>query len=325
MSLQKFVTDVIEALGGVVIPVEYALCQAIVPEEYRELFQGRTELELAFDFEVAEENPQAEFVTFGSYLFEQIVALANTKAVSTLRFAEVDRLSLANPLEKIGRFLEGEPGKIRLLDERAVIGVWAVFRFKMHFVSEEKEEECREVWVDLTSGEVCEDMRRNRDAIAYRNEPLYTYPIASKVSVGTAFKEAYRHVRAEAEARAKERMRSAELSREIRRIEDYYADLANEMRKRSERKGLSEQKKEEYMSKLASIEREKQKQLREMENKYNVQTEIALDHGMLYFVPQLEYIVEISFRNAMKRAMLHYNPVLKQFSRASGEEEPVRV
>jgi hypothetical protein len=137
--------------------------------------------------------------------------------------------------------------------------------------------------------------------------------------------EAYRHVRAEAEARAKERMRSAELSREIRRIEDYYADLANEMRKRSERKGLSEQKKEEYMSKLASIEREKQKQLREMENKYNVQTEIALDHGMLYFVPQLEYIVEISFRNAMKRAMLHYNPVLKQFSRASGEEEPVRV
>ena len=100
MQLQSFVTEVIESLGGVVIPVEYALCQVLVPDSYKEYFQNKTELELAFDFEVFEENPQSEFVTFGSYVLDQVLLLANQKAMSTLRFAEVLQLKLANPIKQ---------------------------------------------------------------------------------------------------------------------------------------------------------------------------------------------------------------------------------
>jgi hypothetical protein len=314
LKLQNFVTDVIEALGGVVIPVEYALCQVIVPDEFKDIFQGRTELDLAFDFEVAEENPQAEFVTFGSYLYEQIMALANMKAVSTLRFVEIDRLSLAHPLQKIQRFMQHPFGKITLLEERNVIGVWAVFIFKVSYTAEEKEEESREIWINLSSGMMCEEMQQNQHRIAYRNQPVYAYPLASEFSITSALMEAYPIVKEQAEASRKQRVDSSELVREIRRIEDYYADLAGEMMKRNERKSLTDQKKEEYKAKLQSIEREKEKQLREIENKYNVYTEVSLDHTMLYFVPQIAFSVQINFRSEQKVTILHYNPVLKRFT-----------
>ncbi|MDC3425040.1 hypothetical protein NC797_11040 [Aquibacillus sp. 3ASR75-11] len=129
MELQKFVTKVIEGFGGVVEPVEYALCQVLIPEEYKSYFQNKTELELAFDFEVAQENPQSEFVTFGSFILEQVQTIANQQAISTLRFAEVERQTLANPLKKITHFLQEENGKINILDEINVMGVWAVFQF----------------------------------------------------------------------------------------------------------------------------------------------------------------------------------------------------
>jgi hypothetical protein len=321
LKLQNFVTDVIEALGGLVIPVEYALCQVIVPDEFKDIFQGRTELELAFDFEVAEENPQAEFVTFGSYLFEQIMLLANTKAVSTLRFVEVDRLSLANPLEKIQRFLQHSFGKITLLAERNVIGVWAAFVFKVRYISEEKEEEVREVWMNLSNGMMCAEMPQNQQRIVYRTQPIDPYPLPSDFSITSSFIKAYLIMKEQAAVSRKQRVNSSELAREVRRIKDYYADLAGEMTKRSERKSLTDQKKEEYKIKLQSIELEKEKQLREIESKYSVDTEVVLDHTILYFVPQIEFTVQIDFRNEQKAKILHYNPILKQLAVTHSEKE----
>ena len=66
MDLQNFVAEVIKAAGGIVIPLEYALCHAMVPEEHSRLFNGRNEALLAFDSEVFHENPDAEFVTLSS-------------------------------------------------------------------------------------------------------------------------------------------------------------------------------------------------------------------------------------------------------------------
>lgn len=41
MQLQQFVTETIEELGGVVIPVEYALCQVLIPKNYASFFKTR--------------------------------------------------------------------------------------------------------------------------------------------------------------------------------------------------------------------------------------------------------------------------------------------
>ncbi|MEX2459840.1 MAG: hypothetical protein WD469_00835 [Paenibacillaceae bacterium] len=314
MKLQKFVMDVLEALGGIVIPLEYALCQVMIPEEYKDYFQERTELELAFDYEVAEENPQAEFVTFGSYWLEQILALVERQTVCTLRFVEPDRLTLTNPLEKIQRFMEREPGKLSLVGERTVMSVWAVFSFNVCYIAEGREEESRSIWIDLASGTRSEEMERQQHLIAFSAKSDYTLPISSGLSIAAAFGQAYGIVKQQAELIKKQRVRSTELEKEVRRIKEYYAELSAETLKRSERKGLSEQKQAEFVSKLKSIELEEEKQVIEMENKYSVQTEIALDHGILYVIPQIEYQLHHHFRNTQTETVLHYNLILKQFS-----------
>lgn len=319
MQLQKFVTDVIEGLGGVVVPVEYALCQVLIPEEYKRYFQNKTELELSFDFEVAEENPQSEFVTFGSYILEQVLVIANQKAISTIRFAEVERLALANPLKKINEFLKDEPGRATIKNERPVLGVFAVFQFLIAYVSDEKEEKMEQIWIDMLTGERTVTMKQEQNRIIFKNEPIYTYSIPNEIHIGEGLNTAYQFVKIDAEYQRKHRLQENQLKKEFYRIESYYTELLMENEKRSNRKGLSEEKKQEIKAKSRAIELEKDKQLQEIKDKYNGQIEISLDHGILYFVPLLEYEIDIHFRSNCKEQTLYYNPITKQFTKIKSE------
>lgn len=105
MDITNLSTKIIEAMGGLVEFTEYALARVLLPEEYKERFQGRTEMLLAFDFEVAEENPDSDFVTFGSEVFENFLDIALSTPASDVRYAIVDRVSVNNPEERIARIL----------------------------------------------------------------------------------------------------------------------------------------------------------------------------------------------------------------------------
>ncbi|CAB3389521.1 OmpH family outer membrane protein [Kyrpidia spormannii] len=320
MELQKLVTTAIEAMGGIVVPVEYALCQVVVPEEYKDLFQGRDELEVAFDFEVAEENPQAEFVTFGSYLFDQIMGFVRRQAVSTVRFADIDPPALSGPLDKIRRFMAEERGTLTLRSERPVMGAWAVFSFRIGYVSDEKEEEFCRVWVDMTRGALDEDMGRSADGVPYADTPVHALPVVvARTDVPGTFRLALEQVTEVGQRGRLQRVRQAELERERKRIVDYYDELSREIVKRSGRKGLTEEKRKELLDKARSVELERQKQLAEIEKKYDIRVEPVLDHGVVVMAPLLEYVVSISERRVEKEFTVYYNPILKRFSVIPGD------
>lgn len=320
MELQKFVMNAIEAMGGAVVQTEYALCEAIVPDQWKGIFQGRTECLLAFDFEVAEENPAAEFVTFGSYIFEQIVSNVRSYAASGVRYVDIERPALHNPLEKIKRYLKEESGAIQLKSERPAIGLWVEFSFRIQYVSDEKETTFKQIWVNLNSGCVDEEMRSHKDFIPYAQSPspsLTELPLLDSPVLSLALLTAYDHVKQLAGRGLDRRMRQEELDKELRRITDYYDDLSAEMAKRGERKGLSADKMKEHSDKAEAILAEKAKQMDDIRSKYSVRTEIELDHGLLYFVPVIDYTVEIEFRKKHKQIPLQYNPFLKKFDMCS--------
>jgi hypothetical protein len=314
MQLQKFVTDVIEGIGGIVDPVEYALCQVLIPENYKNYFQNKTELELSFDFEVAQENPHSEFVTFGSYVLEQVLAIANQKAVTTNRFAEIERLTLANPLKKIKEALKEDDRKIIITNERSVLGVWAVFQFHIAYVADEKVEKVNQVWINLLTDEVSETMKQEQNRIVYHEEPIYTYPVPGDIHITDAFKTAYQFVKLEAENENKLRTQDKQMEKDLERIDSYYKELLAENDKKAARKGLSIEKKKETLDKAKAIELERDKQLQEIVSKYNGKIEITLDHGLLYFIPLLQYNIEIQHRLDKKMRTLYYNPITKEIN-----------
>ncbi|MFD1361910.1 hypothetical protein [Lentibacillus salinarum] len=319
MQLQQFVTEAVENLGGVVMPVEYALCHVLIPEAYASYFQNKTELKLSFDFEVAQENPDSEFITFGSYVLEQLLTIVHDKAKTTVRYAEIDRLELGNPQKKIAAFLQDEQGKTIIEAERPVLGVWTVFGYHTAFVADEKTEKTDQVWVNMLTNNVDSVMKQKHHHIMYQQQGSYAYPIPVKLDMERALQEATAHIKEKSEQQKNAQVDERQIAKDIDRINNYYDALVAENNKRANRKGLSETKQQEIYDKTETIKLERDKQLQEIYNKANGEREINLENAILYFVPLLEYTITRRFRGNQKQLTLFYNPITKEFFKCGND------
>ncbi|HBN86081.1 MAG TPA: hypothetical protein DDZ89_19820 [Clostridiales bacterium] len=312
MELQKFVTDIIRQMGGVVMPLEYALCDVLLPDEYSDLFAGKTEVTLAFDIDVAQENPQAEFVTCGSYLLDRMLEIVKKKPVFIMRHVVLDRVFINHPEEAILKYLNTDRAEIKINEERTVTGIWPVFIFSIQYVSDEKMSEVFPVWIHPVTGEYEKQMESIR--LFYEDKPLYYYPVIRSNAFRNAFESAYQVVSQVATEKAKEQTDIRMIKNEIQRIEYYYEDLKEENQKLMDRKGISEERYSTLLEKHKAFDMEKERQARQIQEKYTVKTEISLDHSFTYFIPMVEYTVNIKLNGKTSTKLLYYNPVLRKFS-----------
>ncbi|MFA6941796.1 MAG: hypothetical protein WCQ54_12605, partial [Clostridiaceae bacterium] len=294
MNLQSFVTSVFEAIGGIVLPVEYALCEVLIPEEYKSLFQDKSELLLAFDFEVAEENPAAEFVTFGSYILDQLLEIIKSKTISTVRYIIVDKLSLSDPADKIKKYLNINRGSIEILEEQEILAGFAALTFTTGYTVDERSEKHTEIWVDLLTGKVCEKMMECKSGIFYEEKPEGIYPVKDFVSLMSAFEAAFIKLKEIIEKTKNEYKDDDLFTNDTKRIQEYYKDLHKDNLKRMQRKGISDEKIKELQSKEITLSLEKQRQLKEIKEKYSVSVDLSLDYGIVYFMPAILYKVKIT-------------------------------
>ena len=313
MELQRFVTSVIEAMGGIVQPTEYALCSVLIPDEYSSIFQGRTELTLSFDYEVAQENPESEFITLGSYILEQIINFAGNRAVSTIRYVTVDQLTLNNAVEKMKKFLNANREQVEIRSAKEVLGLYVEFNYKIGYMSEERIEESREVWINMQTGKNDIKIRKNKSKIFYSSDNTNNYPLSLHKNIMEAFEQAYNVVKEEATRNSRIGVNKLELSREMNRITQYYQELLAENSKKMSRKGISTEKINELSLKSEALNLEKERQLNEMMFKYTVKIDVSLEYGILYFMPLIEYKVKIVSKGTVNEIVVYYNPVLKDF------------
>ena len=65
--------------------------------------------------------------------------------------------------------------------------------------------------------------------------------------------------------------------------------------------------------------------MHEVEHKYMIELEVVPDHGILYFIPCLQYSVQHKWRNECSEHTVYYNPVLKDFALAEDRKEGMVV
>lgn len=316
LEIQRFVTEVIESIGGIVEPIEYCLVDAIIPNEYIDVFQDRSEFKLAFDFEVAQENPESEFVTFGSNVFNNILDIANLNAVSTIRYGVVDNLSCYNPETKILSSLHSDcplATRVNILSQRNIMVPLVLFNFRVIYSSDIQVSEDFGIWINLYNNSVCDGLKNEKISIFFEKSPIYNYPLGKKYSICSAFDLAIKDAEIEAQNKAQNYYREDELQSELSRIKSYYSDLEAENEKRLSRKGLSEEKKNEIQLKTEALKLEVVKQLAEIKNKHEVKISVNLMNGIIYYVPFIEYSYELSSRKATERLEAIFNPILKCF------------
>ncbi|QKY70157.1 hypothetical protein [Lentibacillus sp. CBA3610] len=111
-----------------------------------------------------------------------------------------------------------------------------------------------------------------------------------------------------------EKMHKSMLPKDIDRIKPIIM-IPNRRRQRANRKGITEEKQKEISDKTETIKLERDKQLQEIHNKANGETEINLENAIIYFVPLLEYTVNRQLKGNQEQLVLYYNPITKDFFR----------
>ena len=314
MNLQQFAAEVIETIGGIVEPLEYALCMVLLPDEYASRFQGRTELTLAFDYEVAEENEGAEFVTFGSRILDEFINIAADAPMSTARYVLVDRLEVANSEEKIRKLLD-ERFTVSIISKRPIIGIWGLFLFMARCIGDESFEEMYKIWVNLTTGEVDEAMS---DAVLfYETSPSAEYPYTNGADFISAYQIAYEYISNKSERDAALRVDPKHAKQETDRIRNYYQELIAENERRLNRKGVTDDRVEELGYKRAALELERDRQLSEIREYLSPKPQLTLLQGLSYHIPLLEITCLLTHRTHREEKTYYYEPMQKRFFSAT--------
>jgi len=165
----------------------------------------------------------------------------------------------------------------------------------------------------MMTNEISEEMEKEQNRIIYTHEPLYSYPVPVTIDISSSLEKSTAYVQEHAKEQKNKILKTHTIQKDIDRITQYYSDLLTENEKKQNRKGITEKKIQDLNSKKETIKLEKDKQLQEIYSKHKGQIEINLDNGILYFIPLLEFQLEIKFREDTKEKIVYYNPITKNF------------
>ena len=301
---------IIDAMGGVLEFTEYALAHVLLPESYMRRFNGRTELTLAFDYEVAEEHPEADFVTFGSEIMETLLDLALNAPLADTRFIIVDRFGISDAKEKIENALRGKYS-VEIQSQQNVTGIWGVFVFRVQFLSSESFEEEHRIWVNMLTGEV--DMEFAAIPVFFDREPNTDYPYAPAGKLSDAYARARSHMELVAEKSAKSLIDGAVIAHEKERLQYYYDDLIEENMRRLTRKGITPEHSMDVMSKNDALKIEMARQINEIQENLTPRHSVGLAHSISAHIPLIELQCRVSDRTISERRTFYYECLTKRF------------
>ena len=311
MDVAQLVTNIIETMDGAIEFTEYALARVLLPDEYKIRFQNRTDIVLAFDYEVAEEHPEAEFITFGSETLENLIDIALNTPMSDVRYAVIDRIDVANPEERISRSLalKGR-SDVAVLSKRVLMGIWSVFVFRARYISSESFEEERQIWVNMLTGMI--DTVMPNYNVFFEREALYTYPYANVCAFSDAYSTAAAHMSKLTSETAENIVSPIHVVRETERIESYYKDLIAENGHRLSRKGLTAENELAVRAKHKALLQEKERQINEIRENMIPRTSVYLAHGITIHVPVVELVCNIGGRQGNEQRTFYYECLTKQ-------------
>lgn len=314
-----FVLAVLRRGGALVEDLGYAIAEALLPEGLVQEF-GAEHLLMAFDQEVAAENPGSVFVTHGSPLLDAAVRLG-------VRYGRHTRLywpgAAPGPPRNLARRVH-DSIEYRRCRSPQVIMTWAaeclyyLFNFTCTLRSYDKQEILLAVAVNGHTGIPCPGLEQRWNTLVPADRPAYEL---GKVSL-RPLAELYAVARSEVEAQARTavvdyRRESDRLfQRDIRRTRQYYEGTIAELIRRkggAKDPGRSEHAEKQIQAALADWRRRRD----DLVARYRVQADVRLDHLIACAVPCVFAKVAVQHKSSLLEHLALYNPV-------TGEVEPAR-
>lgn len=298
-SIQDFVIRTLESFGALVEQKEYALAEVLVPDVLAQRFNGKNMLLLAFDYEVAQENESSEFVTFGSYILDEVTHLALSKGRTMECFIPVERLEVPSKIEELVQeavyFVKCRPPQVK----NQYIMEHCYYRFNFHcaYQCDEKQEEILPVLVDMNTGRQDEEVQQLLLEIE-RGLPLqkrqYVLPMVPMI----ADKDAYTLACAAAKPRIAESMEKVNRSiavlqnQEMSKVTRFYKNTIDDLERRLSR-SQDINRMERLKKQIDAAKADEKRRILDVKEKYSVQAVVALDSIVAYRLPNIHLTLEI--------------------------------
>ncbi len=309
INLRSFVTSYLERSGAVFEDAGYELVEVLLDHELSPVFKGH--LMLAFDSEVARENPSAILVTYGSVFLDELARLAADYGRYTIIYGPAPGSKPGGRLEREihdrVEFVRCRPPKVvhQWLEEHSFRG----FYFRAVFRSYERMEDMVAVVVDSHTGLVAPDFAGWWNGVVAAEEPQVALPRAKALDwmglYRTACQDAERQAREH--AAADQAQTAGRRSGELAKVSGYYAQLAAEIEKKMAATD-DEAKRGRLQKQLEAVQSDRQRRERDTLERYAEEVELYLDHLVEYRLPRLHVRLELQHRDQTLNATLLYNP-----------------
>lgn len=318
-SVTDFVLAVLRRSGALVEELGYGLAEAVLPDSVARDF-GADHLLMAFDREVAAENPDSVFVTHGSPLLDAAVRLG-------ARYGRHTRLYWPGPapsppknlVRRVQDSIEYRRCRAPQVSMTWVAEcVYYVFAFACSLRSYDKQETLLSVAVNGHTGMHCPSLERRCNELVLGDSPAYELGKSSLRPLPELYEAASSEAEARATATAMDYRRESDrlYERDTRRAREYYEATLTELVRRKE--GAKDPARSEHIEgQIQAALLDWKRRRDDLALQYRVQADVRLDHLIGCAIPCIFAKVMIQSKASMLEHAVLYSPV-------TGEVEPVR-
>ncbi len=275
---------------GVVEPAGYRTIEVVLDESVQPYFGGHEYLFLAFSPEAAHEHAGAEVLTYGSPLLDTMAEVAIARGTAVHFYLKSPRPTTGRTLEKV-RAQVRLPGHLMdIEEEQLMLFHHALFRFKLSFIGEEREEVFQDVSVDLHTGWATRGLEEQTLRSYGSTEAAFGRELGLHLSLAQACETAISTLQGSMAAQVSDHqalLRTACLAEKKQVLEHYQTSIAR-IEAGKTRKGADV---ERLDARIRATQVDQEMRLQDLEKRYELSLELTLTQ--LALVSYLKAVVPL--------------------------------
>ncbi len=280
--LEQFFRDYVETNGG--------LWDEVEPQVYDVLWGSAEEPQrVTFDSEALPEHPDAQFLTFGLPLLDELLSEAQQRGQVARAFFDnlhLESYGIEQQVQHDITLPDGMHMVVRQVRPRYVLHT--LFWFEATYLSDEKEQVLYTAAVDRYYGRLA----RNLETLEHEQmsqERLWPHPDAPAISLERAYLLARERVMRNitVDANQHQRERRERMERQVQQMAQYFTDMRAEVEERIQKARAKDEDIAALEERIATLERERVVRIDELRRKAVTRGQVRLTSMLHLAIPRL--------------------------------------
>ncbi len=281
--LEQFLRDYAEAVDG--------LWDEIEPQVYDVLWPDTEQpIRLTFDPEALPEHPSAQLLTFGLPLLAELLSAAQERGQVAHVYYDDMNLQPYRLEQQVRRDLRVPAGtELELAAPRPYYVAHCICWFEVSYLGDEKTQALISAAVDRRYGRLVRHLEPLLSNPGLGEDRRWAFPDAPAIPLERAYLIARERVvrSVVTEANSQQRERQGRASREIARMERYFADMAEDLAVRMAKATAKGEDTAPLIQRKAALGREAALRIDELRRKAGVRAQLRLRNLLHFSAPRL--------------------------------------